>query len=89
MVAKPTISKVSPNSGKAGTTAKIVGTGFGATQGNSTVTVDGVAVTPTEWSDTAITIAIPHATVLNPASEVIEVHVGGNSSSPVQFSVTK
>lgn len=79
---KPTISNITPPTGPSGALAKINGSGFGGTQGNSTVTVDGVIVKPTSWSDTAIAITVPQGT---PHDAVIMVNVGGNESNAVAF----
>ena len=48
------ISSLSPTSGVANTPVTITGTGFGAAQGSSTVTFNGIAAAPTTWSDTQI-----------------------------------
>ena len=53
------ISSVSPASGPEGTTVTVSGTGFGAVQGTSTVEFNGTAATPTNWSDTSITVTVP------------------------------
>jgi hypothetical protein len=79
---KPVINSISPATGPSGALAKINGTGFGGTQGNSTVTVDGVAVKPTSWSDTAISITIPQG---SPHDAVVVVNVGGNESNATPF----
>jgi hypothetical protein len=54
---RPQISAVSPAVGPAGTSVTISGSNFGATQGASTVTFNGVAATPASWS--AGTIVAP------------------------------
>jgi len=43
----PNIASVSPASGAIGTSVTINGAGFGATQGSSTITFNGVAAAPT------------------------------------------
>lgn len=53
------ISSVDPSAGGVGTSVVINGTGFGATQGSSVVTFNGVSATPTSWSNTNITVAVP------------------------------
>src|SRR6267378_476088 len=56
----PGILKLSPLSGFPGTSVTITGVNFGATQGASTVTFNGVAATTvTNWSDTSITAIVP------------------------------
>lgn len=39
----PTVSGMSPSSGPAGMTVALTGTGFGSTQGSSTVSLNGIA----------------------------------------------
>lgn len=53
----PTITNVSPSTFKHGDTNIVVtGTNFGATQGSSTLDIDGVVQTGLTWTDTQITI---------------------------------
>src|SRR5208282_5972110 len=52
----PSISALTPTGGPAGASVTITGSGFGATQGSSTVTFNGVAATPSGWSATSITL---------------------------------
>ena len=79
----PAISALNPTSGPEGTTVEITGTSFGPTQGTGTVTFNGTAATPTSWSDTSITVAVPAgATTGN-----VVVTVGGQASNGVAFTV--
>jgi RHS repeat-associated protein len=55
----PNITSLSPSSGMAGTAITIAGTGFGATQGTSTVTFNAMSATPTSWSNTSIVVPVP------------------------------
>jgi hypothetical protein len=59
VVVPPSITGISPTSGPVGTVVTITGTNFGAAQGSSTVTFNWAAATATQWSDTAITVAVP------------------------------
>ena len=60
-----------------------VATGFGATQGTSTVTFNGVPATPTSWTSTSITAPVPtDASVGN-----VVVTVGGAASNGAYFEV--
>ncbi len=78
------ISSLSQTSGPVGTSVTIAGTNFGASQGTSTVTFNGMAGTPTSWSGTSITVAVPSgATTGN-----VVVTVGGIASNGVNFTVT-
>ncbi len=81
-VSAQTITSVSPASGVVGTNVTITGTGFGATQGSSTLNFNGVAATPTSWSGTSIVAPIPAtATTGN-----VIVTIAGISSNGVSFS---
>jgi hypothetical protein len=53
------ISGISPTSGAVGTVVTISGSGFGASQGSSTVSLNGIPASPTSWSDTSITVPVP------------------------------
>src|SRR5437879_597816 len=83
-VPAPSITSLNPTSGLVGTSVTISGANFGATQGPSTVTVSGIAATPTSWSATSITAPVPAgATTGN-----VVVTVGGVASNGVSFTVT-
>jgi hypothetical protein len=80
----PSIVSLNPMSGVIGTPVTISGANFGATQGTSTVTFNGIAATPTSWSATSIVVAVPNgATTGN-----IVVTVGGAASNGMTFTVT-
>lgn len=57
----PSIALISPASGPVGSTATVSGAGFGAAPNASVVTVGGIQVTPTSWTDTSFLIAVPGA----------------------------
>ena len=80
----PTITSLNPSNGPAGTSVTITGTNFGATQGNSTVTLNGASATPTSWSATSIVASLPIGATTGPAV----VTVGGFSSNRATFAVT-
>ena len=80
----PAISGLNPTSGSEGTSVEITGTSFGATQGTSTVTFNGTAATPTNWSDTSITVPVPAGA----ATGDVVVTVDGEASDGVEFTVT-
>ena len=80
---KPAISRLSPISGLEGATVQISGRSFGASQGTSTVTFNGVTATPTNWSDTSITVTVPAGATTGP----VVVTVGGQASNGVSFTV--
>src|SRR6266403_2088618 len=80
----PTVTSLSPTSGVIGTPVTIMGANFGAAQGTSTVTFNGIAATPTGWSATSIGVKVPAgATTGN-----VVVTVGGMASNGVNFTVT-
>src|SRR4029077_10886237 len=61
----------------------ITGTNFGAAQGGSTVSFNGVPATPTVWSATSIAVPVPGgATTGN-----VTVTVGGVASNGAPFTV--
>jgi hypothetical protein len=55
----PGITNLSPSSGAVGAAVTIAGTNFGATQGTSSVTFNGMAATPTSWSATSLVVTVP------------------------------
>jgi YD repeat-containing protein len=81
---KPKITAIDPGSGVAGEPLTITGTTFGATQGSSTITFNGVSATPTSWSDTSISVPVPATATTGP----VVVTSGGTASSGFTFNVT-
>jgi hypothetical protein len=59
------------------------GVNFGATQGASTLTFNGVAATPTSWGDGAVVASVPQFATTGP----VVVTVGGVASNGVAFTV--
>ena len=80
----PCINSASPSTGIPGTPIVITGANFGATQGTSTVRFGGTSATPTAWSATSITVAVPNMAA---APAIIVVSVGGTDSNPWAFAV--
>lgn len=79
----PGILRLSPFSGFPGTSVTIIGANFGAAQGASTVTFNGVPATVTNWSASSITVNVPfQATTGN-----VIVTVGGVNSNGVTFTI--
>jgi hypothetical protein len=62
----------------------INGSAFGATQGTSTVTFNGVAAIPTAWGNTIITAPVPFGATTGP----VVVTVNGTASNGLNFTVT-
>ena len=84
IVPTPSITSLNPTSGLIGTSVTITGTNFGASQGPSTVTFNGIATSPTSWSATSIAAPVPNgATTGN-----VIVTVSGVASNVVLFTVT-
>ena len=82
--APASISGLNPSSGPTATPVTISGASFGATQGSSTVTFNGVTATPTNWSDTSITVPVPATASTGP----VIVTVNGVASNGVNFTLT-
>jgi hypothetical protein len=68
----PVITGISPDTGTAGTSVTISGTGFGTTQATSTVTFNGVLATPTSWNATTIVVPVPTGATSGRARSGIE-----------------
>jgi uncharacterized protein YceK len=81
----PLISAVSTTTGSVGTAVVISGFGFGATQGNSAVILNGTAVPTTSWSDSSIGITIPSSAPSGPLAVLVAPSM--NASNPVSFTV--
>ncbi len=80
----PSITSLNPASGLVGTSVTINGANFGAAQGTSTVTFNGITATPTSWSGASIVVPVPAGAT---AGNVV-VTVGGVASNGVAFTVT-
>ena len=80
----PTIVRLEPDTGEAGTHVRIRGRNFGAVQGTSSVTFNGTPATPFGWSDTTVEVEVPAAATSGP----VVVTVGGVASNGVAFAVT-
>jgi IPT/TIG domain len=79
------ISAVSTTTGSVGSAVAISGFGFGATQGNSAVILNGTAVPTTSWSDSSIGITIPSSAPSGPLAVLVAPSM--NASNPVSFTV--
>src|SRR5712692_8637836 len=78
------ITSVSPTSGVVGEVVTLTGTGFGATQGSSTISLHGTSVTVANWSDTRIVGYVPSGASSGPFS----VTVNGQTVNSGTFTVT-
>ena len=82
--AAPSITSISPESGTNYHRVTITGTGFGSSQGTSTVTFGGTAAARVyEWSDTEIEARPP--TSLTVGAHAVVVTVGGVASNGVDY----
>ena len=82
----PVISSISATNGAVGNQVTITGSGFGATQGNSLVTLNAVPTTINSWSDSSITFTIPSGATTGYL--VVSVAPSMICSNPVYFVVT-
>ena len=80
----PVITSLSQLSGASGTTITITGVNFGATQGISTVSFNGITAVPANWSPTSIIVPIPNGA----STGNVVVTVGGQASNGLRFLVT-
>jgi IPT/TIG domain/Galactose oxidase, central domain len=79
----PSITSLTPAAAAVGAVVTITGTGFGTTQGTSTVTFNGVAPTVTSWGTTSIVVTVPTGAT----NGNVVVTVGGLPSNGVMFTV--
>jgi hypothetical protein len=77
------ITNITPNSGAAGTTITITGSGFGSTQGNGTVLIGGTNGEVMSWNDTQIVALVAP----NAVTGVARVEQNGIWSNAVSFTV--
>ena len=82
---RPAISGVSATTGLPGTQVVISGSGFGASQGGSAVTLNGVGVVVNSWTDTSIAITIPGGATTGALMVVLSPTM--NVSNFVRFAV--
>jgi hypothetical protein len=79
---QPQIAAIVPDSAAVGDTIRIVGKGFGGTQGSSSVTIGGrLATTILSWSDTEIRAVVPSGVT----GGTVVVTVGGVASNNFSF----
>lgn len=83
--AVPTITSFTPGSGPVGLVLTLIGTGFGATQGSSTLTINGVqAPSVTSWSDTSVQFTVPTGAT---TGKITLTTAAGTAISATDFSV--
>src|SRR5262249_39536464 len=74
-IAVPQVNSVSPTSGVVGTQVTVNGSGFGASQGTSTISFNGSTATVNSWSATQIVATVPASAATGP------VQVTANAAS--------
>ena len=79
----PTITNLSPGSGAIGASIAVTGTNFGAAQGSSTITFNGVPGSPTSWANTKIVVPVPGGA----STGNLVVTVSGVPSAGASFAV--
>jgi RHS repeat-associated protein len=84
--AGPVVTGVSATTGSVGSTVVISGTGFGVSQGSSTVTLNAVATTINSWSNTSISVTIPSGATTGYL--VVSTAPSMDDSNPTYFTVT-
>ncbi len=77
----PVVTNLNPVTGLVGSQVQIIGSGFGASQGTSTVSFSGTNASVVSWSDTQVTVVVPSTA----ATGQVWVIVGGVSSSATMF----
>ncbi|HLJ29644.1 MAG TPA: DUF2341 domain-containing protein, partial [Candidatus Angelobacter sp.] len=81
--AAPAITGLNPSTGTVGTVVTITGSGFGPTQGSSTVTFNGAPAVPITWYPGSITVAVPFAA----STGNVVVTVAGSASNGSLFTM--
>jgi YD repeat-containing protein len=84
VIQPPSLSSLDPTSGPVGQSVTIAGTNFGATQGTSVVTFNGVTASVTGWSNTSIGVTVPAGATTGP----VVVTVNGHASNGLTFTIT-
>jgi len=79
----PQIISLSRISGPVGAQVTINGMNFGAQQGSSIASFNGVAANATSWSNTSINVTVPGGATTGP----VVVVVSSQQSNPIQFTV--
>jgi len=69
---------LSPGSGQVGRQLTINGTGFGSTQGSSTVGFGGTSANPISWSDNSIVLTVPAGIPVGNADVVLTIPGSGS-----------
>lgn len=76
----PNVVGIAPNSGSPNTQVTITGTGFGSTQGTSSVTFVGVPAVSLSWTDTSIIVRAPSGALTGNVAVVVN---GMTATGPI------
>ncbi len=82
-LAAPSIASLSPTSGAVGAAVTIAGSGFGSSQGSSTVKFNGTTATVTSWTSTSIVATVPSGATTG----TVVVRVSSVNSNGLTFTV--
>jgi sugar lactone lactonase YvrE len=77
------INTISPTSGSIGTIVTVTGSGFGSSQGSSTLTFNGTSSIPTSWANAKIVVPLPSGATTG----LVVVTVNGQPSNGITFTV--
>ena len=80
----PVVVSVTPTSGKVDSPIQINGSGFGTTQGTSTITMNSLPIDVVTWSDTAIAAHIPTTAT---GGSILITEGGVRSNSNINFNI--
>jgi YD repeat-containing protein len=83
VIPPPTVSSLNPSSGGIGQAVTINGTGFGATQGTSTITFNGTTASATTWSGTSISVPVPTGATTGPVVVTVNTHASNSQTFTV------
>jgi hypothetical protein len=83
VITSPVIKTITPGSGPVGTSVTITGINFGSTQGGSTLTFNGVAASPSSWSEKTIVAPVPLFAITGP----VVITVSGVAGNGFVFAV--
>jgi hypothetical protein len=85
LITAPIIYTLTPATGPAGTNVTIDGVNFGAVQGTSTLSFNGVTASPSSWNDRSIVAPVPLYSSTGP----VVVTVSGVASNAMTFVVAE
>lgn len=77
----PKVTGVNPPTGQEGQNVTVTGSNFGATQGSSTITIDGLPAEVVSWSDTKIVIKVPPGA--STGAVVVTTAQGGSNTDKI------